>query len=342
VPAGTKDGRARLFRRAGRRTNLALLILLVGAFLTGWLAFAAATPPRSSVATIGHGLLGLGLVVLVPWKSVIIRRARLIWIASLGLVAVIVVCLLSGFAQVFGGYRIVANLSPLQVHVGAATVAVPLLIWHVLRHRTRPHPRRVDLSRRNLLRTGAFTLGVGAGYAALEVVGALAGLPSARRISTGSHRLDPLARPATIWLFDKAPALDAEHPVDVAGMLFRPAELSSRSRTVRARLDCTGGWFTDAEWTAVPLSDIIPADRLQSAASLVVTSVTGYSRRFGTHEAGDLWLATGCEGRPLTSATGAPVRLVAPNRRGFWWVKWVASVESSDQPAFAQSPFPLQ
>jgi Oxidoreductase molybdopterin binding domain len=333
---------SRLLRRAGRRTNLALLLLLIGAFLTGWLAFAAATPPRSTLATIGHGLLGLGVVALVPWKSVVIRRARLIWIASIGLIAVIAVCLLSGFAQVFGGYRIVAGISPLQVHVGAAIVAVPLLAWHVLRHRIGRQLRRADVSRRNLLRTGAFALGIGAGYAALEGAGALAGLPSAQRNSTGSHQLDALARPATIWLFDRVPALDAAHLVDVAGVPMTPAELASRTRIVRARLDCTGGWFADADWTAVPLSELIPPDRLASAASLVVTSVTGYRRRFQAQDGQALWLATGCQGRPLTAGTGAPIRLVAPGRRGFWWVKWVASVELSDRPAFAQPPFPLQ
>src|SRR5919107_4640109 len=159
---------ARLLRRAGRRTNIALLFLLIGAFLTGWFAFAAATPPRSTLATVGHGLLGLGVVALVPWKSMIIRRARLTWIAGIGLIVVIAVCLLSGFAQVFGGYRIVAGISPLQVHVGAAIVAVPLLAWHLLRHRIGRQLRPADLSRRNLLRTGAFALGIGAGYAALQ------------------------------------------------------------------------------------------------------------------------------------------------------------------------------
>ena len=55
-----------------------------------------------------------------------------------------------------------------------------------------------------------------------------------------------------------------------------------------------------------------------------------------------MWLATGFQSGPLTRGTGAPVRLVAPGRRGFWWVKWVASVELSDTPAYAQAPFPLQ
>ena len=92
----------------------------------------------------------------------------------------------------------------------------------------------------------------------------------------------------------------------------------------------------------MPLASLVAPDRLAAAASILVTSVTGYRRRFPVADAQALWLATSVQGRPLTPGTGAPVRLVAPNRRGFWWVKWVDSVELSDAPAYAQSPFPLQ
>ncbi len=63
----------------------------------------------------------------------------------------------------------------------------------------------------------------------------------------------------------------------------------------------------------------------------MVTSVTGYRRTFPIADAGSLWLATRCQGRLLDAGHGAPVRLVAPGRRGFWWVKWVASVELSER-----------
>jgi DMSO/TMAO reductase YedYZ molybdopterin-dependent catalytic subunit len=112
--------------------------------------------------------------------------------------------------------------------------------------------------------------------------------------------------------------------------------------TVAARLDCTSGWYTDAEWTAVSLAELLPPEQLAAAASIEVVSVTGYRRRFPADEAGSLWLATGYQGEALQPGHGAPVRLVAPDRRGFWWVKWVASVKLSDTPALAQSPFPLQ
>ena len=219
--------RTRRFRRAGRRTNLALLLLVAGAFLTGWLSFAAGTQVPATLATISHGLLGLGVVALVPWKTVIIRRARLLWLASLLLVTLIAICLVAGFVEVFVGYRPSGRLSPIQVHVGAAIVAVPLLAWHVLRHR-RQRLGRVDLSRRNLLRTGAFALGVIAGYLGIEAIGRVAGLPSASRIATGSHPLDPQDAPATIWLFDSVPVVSADHHVDVAGTMLTAADLASR------------------------------------------------------------------------------------------------------------------
>jgi hypothetical protein len=257
------------------------------------------------------------------------------------LVVLMAVCIASGVVEVFGGYGVIWRLSPIQVHVGSAAVAAPLVAWHVLRHR-RQRLRRLDLSRRTLLRTGALAASVAATYTAIEGLGRLAGSASASRIATGSHYVRPDAVPATIWLFDQVPALGAGHRVLVAGTELAVTDLTSRSTTLNARLDCTSGWYTDAEWTAVSLADLLSPEQLAAAASIEVVSITGYRRRFPADEARSLWLATGYQGQPLQSARGAPVRLVAPHRRGFWWVKWVASVELSDVPALAQSPFPLQ
>jgi DMSO/TMAO reductase YedYZ molybdopterin-dependent catalytic subunit len=59
-------------------------------------------------------------------------------------------------------------------------------------------------------------------------------------------------------------------------------------------------------------------------------------------DAGHLLLATSAAGQPLSAGHGAPVRLVAPGRRGFWWVKWVVRLDVVDEPWWLQPPFPLQ
>jgi Oxidoreductase molybdopterin binding domain len=328
-------------RRAGRRTNLALLVLLVAAAVTGGVAFAAGTPIPATLVTVAHGLFGLAIVLLVPWKTVIVRRALAIRAASLALVVLLAICVASGIAEVFFGYGVLRRLTPMQIHVGSAVAAAPLLAWHVLRQR-RQRVRRIDFSRRTLLRTGILAAGAAAIYGVLEGVGWLTRSASASRIATGSHRVPAHAVPATIWLFDQVPTAHPDHRVEIGGTAFSVSDLASRSRTVTARLDCTSGWYTEAEWTAVSLADLLPADQLAAAASIDVVSVTGYRRRFPADEAGSLWLATSYGGEPLLPAYGAPIRLVAPHRRGFWWVKWVAAVQLSDIPAWGQSPFPLQ
>ena len=72
-----------------------------------------------------------------------------------------------------------------------------------------------------------------------------------------------------------------------------------------------------------------------------VRSATGYSRRFGSTDLDGIILATHLDGVPLRPEHGAPARLVAPGRRGYWWVKWVTDVEPSELPAWLQPPLPL-
>ena len=56
-----------------------------------------------------------------------------------------------------------------------------------------------------------------------------------------------------------------------------------------------------------------------------------------TAEARDALLATHVGDEPLNHDHGAPVRLVAPGRRGFQWVKWIVAVELLTAPDFGQA-----
>src|SRR6266545_3848455 len=134
----------RVRRRAGRRTNVALLVLLTLAFATGWAAFGTGTTTPARVVTALHGAAGLALVLLVPWKSLIVRRSRAFRSvsrrAAAGVVlgVLVAVSLLAGVVHVLGGFRTYAGLTAMQVHVGAAVIAVPFAVLHVLQHPQRP------------------------------------------------------------------------------------------------------------------------------------------------------------------------------------------------------------
>jgi DMSO/TMAO reductase YedYZ molybdopterin-dependent catalytic subunit len=330
-----------------RRTNLALLIVLLAALATGALAFAAGTGWGRPVV-VAHGLAGLAVLVLAPWKSVVVRRglARRSgpgrW-ASVAFGVLVLVAVAAGLAHATGAAASLGPVSAMQVHVGAALAAVPLLAWH-LTARGGARARRTDLSRRALLRAGAVAGGAVLVLVAVEAVTRLAGLPGARRRFTGSLAVtDPTRIPVTQWLDDRVQVLDpaAWRLRVTAGATTRDwtyDELAAFGDRVETVLDCTGGWYARATWEGARLDRLLPPG---AAGSLVVTSATGYRRRLPLADAGGLLLATRLAGRPLSAGHGFPARLVAPGRRGFWWVKWVTSVDLDPAPWWRQPPFPL-
>jgi DMSO/TMAO reductase YedYZ molybdopterin-dependent catalytic subunit len=336
-----------------------LLVVLVAALATGGLAFAAGTGWGRPVV-VAHTLAGLAVLVLAPWKSPIVRRglARRAgpgrW-ASVTFGVLVLVAVAAGLAHATGTLAGLGPVSAMQVHVGAALAAVPLLVWHTLA-RGGARARRTDLSRRALLRAGVVAAGAGLALLAVEGVTRLAGLPGARRRFTGSLPVttagataSPARIPVTQWLDDRVPVLDpAAWSLRVgagdATRDWRYEELAGFGDRVEAVLDCTGGWYARATWEGVRLDRLLPPGSLEGAgttASLVVTSATGYRRRLPLADARNLYLATRLGGHPLGAGHGFPVRLVAPGRRGFWWVKWVVSVEVDPTPWWRQPPFPL-
>ena len=331
--------------RAGRGTNLSLLALLASALVTGAFAFAiGGSWAFWSVAA--HGAAGLGIVLLSPWKSVIsargLRRSRPGVFASVMLAACVVVTVASGIAHATGLWT---DLLAMQVHVAAALSAIALVVWHVVARPVRP--RRTDLTRRNLLRAGALTGGSLAAFGAIERLVRGAGLPGADRRSTGSYErgsFDPDAMPVTQWLDDSVPSIEPaawslEVRTSSGSRTWSYGELAPFDDAVRATLDCTGGWFAVQDWSGVRLDRLL--DGLGGVRSFVVVSATGYGRRFPISDASSILLATRVGDRALGSGHGAPARIVAPGRRGFWWVKWVERIQTSSTPWWWQSPFPL-
>lgn len=330
--------------RAGARTNVALLGLLVAAFLTGWLGFAFATAP-ARWSLIVHAASGLAILVLLPWKSMIarrgVRRSRPGRWASIVLGVLVLASLVAGLLHSTGVLVSAGPFTAMEVHVGAALVAIPFVIWHVAARRVRI--RSTDLSRRTFLRGAVVAAGATAVYGTSELAARVLRLPGNDRRFTGSYEagsFQPELMPVSSWMLDAVPQVDpAAWSLRVGTREMSYNELLAHDDRLTATLDCTGGFYSTQEWAGVRLDRLVSG---MPGSSIRVVSRTGYDRRFPVDEARHLLLATRFGGAPLDPGHGFPARLVAPDRRGFWWVKWVVAIEVDDVPHWFQPPFPIQ
>ena len=328
-------------RQGGRRVDLALGLLLLAGVLTGLGANTIGVDwPVDLIQA--HAAAALAILLLVPWKYVIARRGlrhprRRPSVKALSLTFAVLVLLTvtTGLIHSTGHLERVGPLTLMQIHVGGAVAALVTLVAHFVMHGVRP--RRADADRRALLRLAA--LGAGA---AVATVAWDAGPATARRF-TGSVPVAELR--FTSWINDRIQRIDpgawtlrvGPATLDLAAVLALPHERFT------AVLDCTSGWYSRQEWDGVRLSVLLAAAGVprDDGRSIEVRSVTGYARWFGVATLDDVWLVTGVGGRSLPYGGGYPARLVAPGRRGFWWVKWVTSIQPSGRPPWAQSIFPL-
>ncbi|OYR76367.1 hypothetical protein DJ77_09125 [Halorubrum ezzemoulense] len=107
---------------------------------------------------------------------------------------------------------------------------------------------------------------------------------------------------------------------------------------VKPRVSHLDRLYSVQEWAGIRVDDLLDAagDIDDDAAYVRFTSVTGYRWSLPIEEAEDALLATHVGGERLSHGHGAPARLVAPDRRGFQWVKWVTRVEVRSEYDFGQ------
>lgn len=344
-PTGRKKPLQRGARLTPRQVNLALELLVLGAIVTGLVSWSVGDR-LSGVLTFAHGVCGITLALLIPAKmrgsvKTGFRRRRLSrWISTLFGVLVLATLAL-GMLHATGLWFGVGQWSALWTHELFGFATIPFLIWHVVTRPVRPTAR--DDDRRALLRFGGATAVAATLHVTQRFVAGSVDLAGGDRRSTGSHEIasgDPENMPSVIWLNDSSPRdTDAESwSLTIGGGVVPIDALRSVSRPINAKLDCTGGWWSEQAWDVVPLSSFfdIPIGR-----SVYVESITGYGRHFPLGELANLYLCVGYGGEPLRRGHGAPVRLVVPGRRGPEWIKWVTSVTVSDRPAWLQPPLPL-
>jgi DMSO/TMAO reductase YedYZ molybdopterin-dependent catalytic subunit len=313
----------------GTDWGLAALVALLA--LTGGLVAFAGTSSRAWVFVL-HGAAGLALAaLLVPKGRRVWRRRRPgAGVAAAGLVAA---TLASGFVWSSGGDLALGGFRLLAWHDAVGAVLVAAVITHALA-RAKPLRRRDLAGRRQVLLAGGAAVAAYGAWRAQRLL-----TPGRARRFTGSYERGSFSGndfPATSWVADAPRAIDpATYRLTVKGAVERPlslraAELDSGAELV-CTLDCTGGFYSAQRWRGVALGALL--DRAGARGDHVrVISHTGYRWSFGVDDARGMLLATTVGGEPLSHDHGAPVRLVAPGRRGYQWVKWVVGVEVHDGP----------
>ena len=335
--------------------NTFILVLAAASLATGFLALVAGSPD-AAWRLHAHRIAGLAVAGVLVWKlpNVVRPLAHRAWTFQ-DFVAILVLTLVLvniglGVAWAHAGPFRYALSSGISWHINLALAVVPLLLWHTVRYRRLLRPR-YWAERRSVLRmAGLLAVGVVLWRAGAALDGLLGGRAAERRF-TGSYAAGDFtanAFPTTSWLNDRPGRLDQDAwRLSVGGAVRRPLTLAlddlEPAEELAATLDCTGGWHSTQAWSGVMLGRLLDrAEPDASAASVSVISATGYYRRFSLTEARELLLATHVGGEPLSHGHGAPLRLVAPGRRGFEWVKWVTAVELNETGKWLQPPLPLQ
>jgi DMSO/TMAO reductase YedYZ molybdopterin-dependent catalytic subunit len=312
---------------------------------TGVASLFAATPRLAWIYGL-HAVAGIGLPVLLFWK---LRRVRnrlrpgnwsASTVASVVALVLTLAALATGLYWALGSGFSVGPTTGLTVHaVLGVLVVVPLVVHLAVRFRT---PRTdVDAGRRAAV-----------GYSVVAAVG-LAGFAARKRVSdalgtvgrfTGSKRVggEDNEFPETSWVADDPAPVDvSEWTLAVDGAVERRVDYGyddlAPDDSEEALLDCTSGWYATREWRGVSVGRLLDdAGPAVDAGWVTFESVTGYRWTLPLAEAREALLATHVGGERLTHGHGFPLRLVAPGRRGFQWVKWVQEIEVRTRPDYGQ------
>ena len=340
-----------MYRLPPRLTDWSLALAAGVAAASGLVGLISGRPDLWLIFAL-HGGAGLWLLLLLYGK---LRRVwpRLIqprlWDrrTPLGLLAIVIVAVAigSGVWWMAGGDIFLAGFGLLNWHIILGFALLGIIALHMLARARRLRVRDVR-GRRQALAFGTLVVGAATLWPAQQLLVRLLGLPGAQERFTGSRESGSFsgnAFPSSSWVADQPRpiATDTWH-LTVGGAVTTSLTLSYQDvldygDELDATLDCTGGFYSTQHWHGARIGRILEkAVALPDAGWVSFISVTSYRWSLPIDEAKNALLATHTDDEPLSYEHGAPLRLVAPGRRGFEWVKWITRVEVLTEPDFGE------
>jgi DMSO/TMAO reductase YedYZ molybdopterin-dependent catalytic subunit len=100
-------------------------------------------------------------------------------------------------------------------------------------------------------------------------------------------------------------------------------------------LNCVEGWSFNAKWTGVRIAEIFEeAEAMENATTVIFYSADGYSTSLDKDYLleNDIILAYRLNDVTLPPERGFPLQLVAEDKYGYKWAKWIVRIELSNSP----------
>lgn len=133
------------------------------------------------------------------------------------------------------------------------------------------------------------------------------------------------------------------YTLKVTGLVDTPLELTyddvlGREQFEKAvTLNCVEGWSVDILWEGVRVADLLDQAGADPAARVIIfRAYDGYSTSLPADfiRDSDILMAYRMNGVDLPAERGFPFQLVAEEKWGYKWVRWVTEIEVSDDTSF--------
>lgn len=156
------------------------------------------------------------------------------------------------------------------------------------------------------------------------------------------QRLDPVSGFVENSIKGPQHVEEATYRLKVTGLVDTPREYTYSEVTSGfpsyekvTQLNCVEGWSERVLWEGVLVRDILKASGVQSTArSVIITAADGYTNSYPVayFYNKDIIMAYAQNGLRLPPERGFPFQVVAEDKWGYKWCKWVVKIELSSNP----------